>query len=47
MASLTNRGNLQWRALIRRKGYPTENKTFEIDWKKTEATGHTEREEDL
>lgn len=29
MASITNRGNLQWRALIRRKGYPVQSKTFE------------------
>ena len=29
MASITNRGNLQWRALIRRKGYPVTSKTFE------------------
>lgn len=29
MATFTNRGNLQWRAQIRRKGYPVTSKTFE------------------
>ena len=29
MASIENRGNLQWRALIRRKGFPSVSKTFE------------------
>lgn len=29
MAAITNRGPLQWRARIRRRGYPTVSKTFE------------------
>ena len=29
MATIENRGNLQWRALIRRKGYPVTSKAFE------------------
>ena len=29
MATITNRGNLQWRARVRRKGYSTVSKTFE------------------
>ncbi len=29
MATFTNRGDLQWRVQIRRKGYPTTSKTFE------------------
>lgn len=29
MATIENRGKLQWRALVRRKGYPTTSKTFE------------------
>ena len=34
MASITNRGNSQWRALIRRRGFPIQSKTFET---KTDA----------
>ena len=34
MAYIENRGNLQWRVQIRRKGYPTTCKTFE---KKSDA----------
>ena len=34
MATITNRGNLQWRARVRRKGHPTVSKTFE---KKSDA----------
>ncbi len=29
MATFTNRGNLQWRVQVRRKGYPVTSKTFE------------------
>jgi len=29
MASIEKRGDCQWRALVRRKGYPTQSKTFE------------------
>ena len=30
MATIRNRGSYQWEAQIRRKGYPTQSKTFEI-----------------